>query len=106
MMNLYLAQQWKQALNGIAAARALWQEVDNCGDWSWRNDGVCVKGTGPEWLGLLWQGWNEALLNEMKNFVIEVTVSGKAGAAGLSFGAFKDFLADVNAQTGPRRLQL
>jgi hypothetical protein len=105
-MNLYFAQQWEQALAGDASAHAQWEVLDGSGEWRWRDDGLRIKGTGPEWLGLLWQGWNEASLKEVKNFVIEVTVSGKADAAGLSFGAFKDFLADVNSQTGPRRLQL
>jgi len=61
-IDIHLAQQWRQALAGDSAASSLWQELDGS-EWIWRSDGVRVKGTGPEWLGLLWQGWNEALLN-------------------------------------------
>ena len=104
-MSLILAQEWDQALADDDATRAQWQTLDG-GEWRWHSEGVSVKGTGPEWLGPALAGMDEAALKEMKNFVIEVTVSGKAEAAGLSFGAFKDFLARVDSNTGPRHLQL
>lgn len=104
-MNENMLSEWQEALEGDQQARAQWQLVDG-GEWRWHSDGVRVKGTGPEWLGLLWKGWDEAALKDAKNFVIEVTVSGKAEAAGLSFGAFKDFLAGFDSNTGPRHLQL
>jgi hypothetical protein len=42
----------------------------------------------------------------MRNFVLEVTVTGKAEAAGFSFGAYKDFLAQFHGREGSHRLQL
>ncbi|HKV11214.1 MAG TPA: glycosyltransferase family 2 protein [Thermoanaerobaculia bacterium] len=40
------------------------------------------------------------------NVLVEVSVEGKAAAAGLSFGDFKDFLVPVHPSQGPRLLQL
>ena len=37
---------------------------------------------------------------------MEVTISGKANAAGISFGAYKDFLTALEPAAGKRRLQL
>jgi len=42
----------------------------------------------------------------MRNFVVEVTVSGTAQAAGLSFGSYKDFLAELEPEMSRHRLQL
>ena len=42
----------------------------------------------------------------MKNFVIEVTVSGKAEAVGLSLGPHKDLLTALEPNMGTRRLLL
>lgn len=99
-----LAGGWQRSVEGDFEAQARW-EIDG-GKWNWTNDGVRVKGTGPEWLTLRWLGWNGEDTRKLKNFVIELTVTGKAEAAGLSFGPFKDFLAPVDCQTGPRHLQL
>lgn len=57
---------------------------------------------GAEWQ---WRDLPEHPARELTNVVIEVTVSGTAGAAGLSFGHFKDFLVPVSAGR-TRRLQL
>jgi hypothetical protein len=103
-MNDLFHEDWQRSIGGGAAARARWL-VDG-GDWVWRGDGVHVTGTGPEWIELVWRGWDTAAARALRNFAVEGTVSGKAGAAGFSFGAYKDFLADVGPDTGPRRLRL
>jgi hypothetical protein len=101
----HLASEWQSALAGDQPAQGRWEVVDG-GEWRWHGDGVRVRGTGPEWLALHWRGWEAEAARGLKNFVIEVTVGGRAEAAGVSFGPFKDFLAGVNPRTGPRHLQL
>ncbi|MGH9943028.1 MAG: glycosyltransferase family 2 protein [Pyrinomonadaceae bacterium] len=101
-----LAREFAAALNGHRQAQACWRTVEG-GAWSWQPEaGLCVNGTEPEWSGQAWWKWDRAIARTLKNFLIEVTISGQAEAAGLSFGPFKDFLAGVNERTGPRRLQL
>lgn len=99
-----LADQWQSAVAGVEASRAMWKVVD--GDWSWRDNGVSVSANGPEWLALAWQGWLAETYRSLGNFLIEVTVSGSAEAAGLSFGPYKDFLANLDSGNTTRRLQL
>jgi hypothetical protein len=98
--------EWRQALDGVPEARERWR-VEAGGRWHWRDSGVAVEGTGTEWASLVlpdpaaaefWAG--------PRNFVVEVTVSGKVEAAGFSFGNFKDFLADLATSPGRHRLQL
>jgi hypothetical protein len=104
-LNDVLDADWHGALAGDPPERARWEIVDG-GEWDWRDDGVRVKSAGPEWLAFAWRGWDSSAARELKNFVIEVTISGKAEAAGLSFGGFKDFLTRIDSQTGARHLQL
>ena len=82
-----------------------WEAVDG-GDWSWEAETVSVKGTGPEWIALRWLNWSSEQARAFDHFSIAVTVSGKAGAAGLSFGAFKDFLVGLDRDAGPHQLEL
>jgi Glycosyl transferase family 2 len=103
-MDEQLIDEWSRAVGGDEFAQMRWQRIDG-GEWTWRHDGVRVEGTGPEWIALQWMGWDASAARELKNFVIEVTISGKAEAAGLSFGGFKDFLASPLPER-PRRLQL
>lgn len=105
-LNDDLQAAWQRGPGEDEQTRAQWEVVDRGGEWTWQEQGARVKGTGPEWLALRWRGWDAATARELNNFVIEVTISGKADAAGLSFGGFKDFLAKVDPQTGPHRLQL
>jgi glycosyl transferase family 2 len=100
-----LSAGWREAVAGNARAQAGWEIVDG-GKWLWQHVGVRVQGTGPEWIALRWLGWNAESARMLKNFLIEVTISGNAGAAGLSFGGFKDFLVALDSQTAARRLQL
>jgi hypothetical protein len=55
-----------------------------------------IRNGGAEWAGLAWQLRGPEILAELRNFLAETTVRGKAEAAGLSFGSFKDFLVPVN----------
>lgn len=99
-----LQAEWQRALTGDAQARAQWNVVD--GDWGWDDAGVRVRATGPEWLAFSWRDWNADLARTLKNFLIEVKLSGKADAAGISFGAYKDFLTEIDPKDGTRHLQL
>jgi len=105
----YLAQQlmrnWTDASAGDSNAQSCWRVVDG-GTWSWCPDGVRIRPGNSEWLELAWQGWNGEAATEAGNFVVEVTVSGHADAAGLSFGPYRDFLSSIKRSGPPRRLQL
>ena len=100
-----LAIEWQRSLTGEQDAQAGWQVVEG-GEWRWRPDGLSVRRNGSEWVGLSWQEWSGRPTADVGNFVIEVTVRGKANAAGLSFGPYKDFLAPLNEPEVSRRLQL
>jgi hypothetical protein len=100
-----LGRDWASAAAGDRTAQERWQ-VDEGGEWSWEPDGVVLRGAGWQWSALGWLGWDAAAVSELRNFVAEVTISGSAEAAGLSFGPYKDFLVPVTPATGPRRLQL
>jgi hypothetical protein len=92
-------------LQMLLVPSAQWEVIDG-GEWSWDDDGVRVRGTGPEWIALRWLGWNSDEARALQSFSLEVEVSGKAGAAGLSFGAFKDFLVPLDNDDETHRLGL
>ena len=100
-----LAEEWQRAREGDPTAQAAWQIAEG-GMWAWQPEGVLATSTGAEWAGLHWARCGPAELQTLQNFVIEVTVSGKAAAAGLSFGPYKDFLTALEPDMGARRLQL
>ena len=106
-MSLYqhLQNEWNKALTGDKSAQSEWKS-ETGGDWLWNNDSVQVRSTGTEWSNLAWHIFDKQTTNSLKNFVIEVSLSGKAEAAGLSFGDFKDFLVHLDSDTNARRLQL
>ena len=95
---------FEQALAADATARNSWQVTEG-GPWVWQHDGVRIS-NGGQWSALNWQGWSDFKSPVLRKFVIEATVSGKAEAAGLSFGPYKDFLARLDTSNSPRRLQL
>jgi hypothetical protein len=71
------------------------------GRWSPDDDGgVGLIGDGGEWASLEL----DAPLRAHRGFVVEVTVSGEADAAGLSFGPYMDLLTRVDGP--PRRLRV
>jgi hypothetical protein len=104
-MEPQLARGWADAVAGDEDARAQWQ-VDEGGGWAWQPDGVALEPSGWDWSSLGWRQCAATTLTDLGNFLVEVTVSGTADAAGLSLGPYKDFLVAVNPATGPRRLQL
>lgn len=87
------------------AARSSWKVTEG-GGWVWQNDGVRANGNTAGWSALSWEGWNAFQAMGLRNFVIQLTISGKAEAAGLSFGPYQDFLAPLSPTRGPRHLQL
>ncbi len=100
-----LVREWKRALADDRQAQAEWQVAEG-GAWSWHGDGLHAESNGADWSALNWQRCNAEALRGLKNFVIEVWISGKAEAAGLSFGAYKDFLAPLEPEIGIRYLQV
>lgn len=90
---------------GGSRERARWSVADG-GLWDWRPAGVRARGGGAEWASLRWDRGRDAPWRTWGNFLIEVSITGKAEAAGLSFGPYKDFLADLDSEHWPRRLQL
>jgi hypothetical protein len=96
---------WDRALTGDGQERAHWQVVEG-GEWSWQHDAACAKSNGSEWSAYQYSRCDPQALRSLRNFVVEVTVSGSAQAAGLSFGPYKDFLAELSPQMDRHRLQL
>jgi hypothetical protein len=99
-----LNTMFERSLAADSGARDSWKVTEG-GPWVWQHDGVRIN-NGAEWSALNWQGWDDFKSPALRNFVIEATVSGKAEAAGLSFGPFKDFLVRLDTFSGPRHLQL
>jgi hypothetical protein len=89
-----------------ASTQHQWEVSEGAGSWRWCPDGLHFKGDGTEWSAFGWEFWKDRVPADTNNFVIEVTVSGKAEAAGLSFGPYKDFLTSLDSTMPPRRLQL
>lgn len=100
-----LRASWQQCVEGDAASRARWEEVD-IGKWEWQPRGLQLRNDGAEWSAVCWQACRAAEFSQLRNFVIEVSISGKANAAGISFGPYKDFLAPLDPAAGKRRLQV
>jgi hypothetical protein len=103
---LELVEDWARAVAGDREAQSQWRAGRPDGRWTWQPDGLVLDAGGPEWSELHWARCDAATLTTLGNFLVEVTVGGTAGAAGLSFGPYKDFLVPVRLETGPRRLQL
>lgn len=99
-----LTAAWQGACAAHAQAQTAWRS--DGGLWQWQQDGVVAQTSGVEWSNLEWQPWSSLNARAPRNFVVEVTVSGKAEAAGLSFGAYKDFLARFDRDQETHRLQL
>jgi len=95
---------FEQALAADTTAQNCWQVTEG-GPWVWQHDGVRIS-NGGAWSALNWQGWGDFKSPALRKFVIGTTVSGKAEAAGLSFGPYKDFLARLDTSDSPRHLQL
>jgi hypothetical protein len=100
-----LTDEWNRAAAGDGRARALWQLVEG-GRWTWEANALYAGACGSEWSAVQWSLCGPGALKALKNFVVEVTVGGVGGAAGLSLGPYKDFLADLKDGCGERHLQL
>ena len=98
-----LEAQWLGALNGDLSAQQQWRPNQR-GDWHWSSDGVLLEGA-ADWASLEWLICDARRLIQLKNFLVEVTVSGKADAAGLSYGDYKDFLVPLKSSNLAHRLQ-
>jgi hypothetical protein len=101
----HFRMQWDLALEGVPEARKQWTTVEG-GKWSWEKEGLRVSSSGEDWSGYQWVEARSGTLQAMENFMVEVTISGEAEAAGLSFGPFKDFLVKIDLTQGRRRLQV
>ena len=100
-----LSNIFERALTADFGARSSWLVTEG-GQWLWQSDGVRLASNGAEWSAMNWGGWTDFKSPALRNFVIELTVTGHGEAAGLSFGPFKDFLVPLDSTSGPRRLQL
>lgn len=98
--------EWDTCAAGDAAARSLWRVVEGPGAWQWESAGMRLADPQAEWCAVEWNTLGPAALEAYGNFLVEVTVSGSAEGAGLSFGPFKDFLVETAADAGKRRIQL
>jgi len=96
---------WDRALAGDGQERANWRVVEG-DEWSWQQNAVCARSNGSDWSAYEYSRCDTQALRVLKNFVIELTISGSAQAAGLSFGPYKDFLAELSPQMDRHRLQL
>lgn len=99
-----LEAAWRRAQGGDAASQAAWGFYGCAPVWNER--GLTLQATGGEWAIGSWAYGGPEALAALRAGVVEVTVSGSAGAAGLSFGDFKDFLVELSPGGPPRRLQL
>src|SRR6266849_2537756 len=100
-----LSREWHCAVNGDEQIQARWRPQED-GNWLWQADGLHARRSAAEWLEMCWQGWNAQSVADLNNFIVEVTVCGKADAAGLSFGPYKDFLTRLDRESSAKRLQL
>jgi hypothetical protein len=98
-----LADEWSRCLGGDTTAQSRWENID-AGDWNWQNHGLCLKRGEREWYSLAWNICDGEVFCAPGSFLIEITIQGEGEAAGLSFGPFRDFLAQPSGQGA--RLQM
>ena len=100
-----LMNEWNRSLDGDGQSRAHWRLVEGDG-WSWEGNALCAGHCNSEWSAYQYSRCDPPTLRALKKFVVEVTVSGSGGAAGLSFGPYKDFLVELDPADGERHLRL
>lgn len=98
-----LTQAWHAAASGDADARAAWSCSEGTG-WRWEDGGVAVGGESGEWHAFATDALTSELRRALGRFRVEVTVSGRGRAAGISFGPFRDLLARLDPAGAPRRI--
>lgn len=103
-----LVGAWQKSLEGDAGARDEWHRAEEEGGvWEWQKAGLHLRSSGPQWPGMVWRNWAQASSGDKQNILVELKVSGKGDAAGFSFGPFKDFMVELDAQQErTRHLQL
>jgi len=99
-----LENEWRRCATQDPVVLKRWHAEG--GEWIWQPSGVGLCRADREWVSYAWEACGAAMLAASQNFSIEITVSGKANAAGISFGPYKDFLTPVAPDSGKRRLQL
>jgi hypothetical protein len=67
---------------------------------------VCATSNGSEWSAYQWSRCDSQTLRALSRFVVEVTISGAAECAGISFGRDKDCLTELDSQFEQHRLKL
>jgi hypothetical protein len=95
---------WQQVLAGDTQEQMHWQSREG-GNWQWEAKGVTLTAEAIAWSAFSWHKPGRSTLQSLPDFVVEVTISGKAIAAGLSFGAHKDCLVALTPRKR-HRLQI
>jgi hypothetical protein len=94
------AAHWRRLAAGDPGAAARWRATG--GHWTFGDGGVEVAGDGSEWVSLEWDG---GVPPAPGTLAVEVTVTGEAEAAGLSFGSYQDLLVRLS-DPAPRHVQV
>ena len=100
----HLMGEWQRAIADEPEARAQWKPGG--GQWSWCKDGIALISHCHEWCNVEWTIFDANTPTELSKFFVEITVTGRADAAGFSFGDYKDFLAKLEPGNDRKRLQL
>jgi hypothetical protein len=99
------ADEWKFASEGDPLAQSRWKPLEG-GQWSWRGRGAVVKPRSAPWCALSWERCDGRRLRELAGFSIAARIRGSAGAAGFSFGPYRDFLTELGAPGSSKEVRL
>ena len=97
--------EWQRCVEGDSSRQSKWK-IAELGEWAWDQGGAVLRRSSSEWTWLARERDGLPNLRDIGIFVLEVSVSGKANAAGISFGAYRDFLTPLDGTSNKRRLQL
>jgi hypothetical protein len=93
-----VAGPWQRLMAGDASAFAQWSPAG--GEWCLGDGGVRLVGSDDEWAALNWRSGLAEL--GTPSFALELTVAGRAEAAGISFGPYRDLLAPLAGRDARR----
>lgn len=99
-----LERRWRASLQDSGDARGAWHATEG-GPWEWQPEGPALD-AGADWRALRWDDLGPEALGDLGGFAVEVTVRGRAAAAGLSLGPYKDFLAPLDGPAVRLRLEV
>jgi hypothetical protein len=99
-----LTAAWEAAVAGDEAARARWTPTEGGAAWAWDGGGLRLTAGKGDWNGAAWDALTPHARRAMKRFRLEVTVSGRARAAGLSLGDYRDLMAWLDGSGAPKRI--